>query len=104
MKDKDVFTMTWHGIDIEIVSIPNYAEVFRKIYGYMMSHIEVRSVFSQCAQLPITETGYRSIFITEPDLAERGGVKEYVLSLLDEGAKRKDWLIVAEESRQYQLF
>ncbi len=73
MENKDVFNITWQGIDIEISCYePSYMKSHREIYGYGMLHIEVKS--SQ--PLPITETGYKSIFIAEPDLARQRWVTQ----------------------------
>ena len=59
----------------------------REIYGYGMFHIEVRSVSPEKSPLPITETGYKSIFITESDLVSHGGALQYVTSYMEEEAK-----------------
>ena len=105
MEDKDVFNITWEGIDIEIVCYePAYMKSHRKIYGCAMFHIEVRSLRPERAPLPITESGYRSIFITEPELAKQGGSLKYVTSYIDEEAKSKKWKNCREDSRQFNLF
>ena len=71
MENKDVFNITWQGINIEIVCCePAYMKCHRKIYNCAMFHIEVRSVSPEISPLPITESGYRSIFITERELAK----------------------------------
>ncbi len=101
MENRDVFNITWQGIEIEITcSKPNYLSSYREIYGYEMLHIEVRSA----SVLPITETGYKSIFIAEPELAGKGGSLKYVTSYLDEKAKSPKWRNCHESSRQFNLF
>ncbi len=86
MENTEVFNITWQGIDIEISCCePSYMKSHRKIYGYEMLHIEVRSALP----LPITETGYKSIFIAEPELAGKGGSLKYVASYIDHKAKSK---------------
>jgi len=101
MENKDVFNITWQGIDIEIAcSKPAYLSSHRKIYGYEMLHIEVRSALP----LPITETGYKSIFISEPELAGKGGSLKYVTSFIDEEAKSEKWKNCQQSSRQFNLF
>ncbi len=70
MENREVFNITWQGINIEISCCePSYMKSHREIYGYGMPHIEVKSA----QPLPITETGYKSIFIAEPELAGKGG-------------------------------
>lgn len=104
MNNKDVFTLTWCNIDIEVAYVANDSEAFKRINGYAMSHIEVRSVFPKDAPLPITETGYRSIFIIELELAEYGGAKALVLSMLEEGAKSSSWRLPEDACAQFSLF
>lgn len=105
MENKDVFNITWQGIDIEIVCYePAYMKCHRKIYGCAMFHIEVRSLCPEREPLPITESVYRSIFITESELAKQGGSLKYVTSYIDEEAKSKKWKDWQEKSRQFELF
>ncbi len=105
MENREVFNVTWQGIDIEISCCePSYMKSHREIYGYGMLHIEVRSISPQKAPLPITETGYKSIFIAEPDLARQGGSLKYVTSYIDDQAKSQEWSNSLENSRQFNLF
>ncbi len=101
MDDRQVFNLTWQGIDIEITCvIPDYMSSHREIYGYEMHHIEVKSLLP----LPITETGYKSIFVTAPDLAGQGGVLKYITSYIEEEAKSSKWKEGQFMSRQFNLF
>lgn len=105
MENKDVSNIIWQGIDIEIVCYePAYMKCHRKIYGCAMFHIEVRSISPERAPLPITETGYKSIFMTEPELAKQGGSLKYVTSYIEQEAKSKKWQKSLENSRQFNLF
>lgn len=105
MENKDVFIVTWEGIEIEITcNEPDYMKSHREIYGYGMFHIEVRSISPEKAPLPITESGYKSIFISEPELAEYGGALKYVTSYIDHEAKSKEWRNCQQNSRQFSLF
>jgi hypothetical protein len=83
----------WEGISIEIVHKPKWAAA-------MYDHIEVRAG----QPLPITETGYRSIFLTETEITEAGGAVELVKYLLEKDADSSDWQQYKEESRQESLF
>ncbi|MCP3673855.1 MAG: hypothetical protein GY829_05225 [Gammaproteobacteria bacterium] len=105
MENKDVFNITWQNIDIEITcNEPDYLKSYREFYGHKMLHIEVRSQRPENAPLPITDTGYKSIFIAEPDLARQGGSLKYVTSYIDTEAKNKKWKNYQECSRQFNLF
>ncbi len=101
MENREVFNITWEGIEIEITCYePNYTKSYKEIYGHKMLHIEVKSALP----LPITETGYKSIFISEPELARHSGSLKYVTSYIDGQAKSKEWCNSLENSRQFNLF
>jgi len=104
MKNRDVFNITWEGIQIEIGYIPSYCEAYRKYQGVDLSHVEVRSIKPRNVPIPITETGYRSMWIRAPQLAEHGGVVEYVTSYIEHEANSEQWKQQQEAEKQYQLF
>ncbi len=63
-------------------------------------HIELR-----CKdRLPLTKTGYRSIFVPSMSFASDAAVQEFVTELLDQAATDKAWLRYLEDSRQLKLF
>lgn len=86
------YKLEWQGIPVTILYKPKYLTV--------MAHIEVRAE----QPIPITETGYRSIFITEEEVEECGSAVDLVKALLDESAASNDWKVYAEASRQESLF
>lgn len=54
-------------------------------------HIEVEALAPKKAALPITETGYRSQFVSGLDLINAGGPVTFATAWLDREAKSKDW-------------
>lgn len=99
----DVQTFSWRGIKIELkVSVPY--RTFREVYGYDMYHIAVSSVEPKEAPLPISDTGYRSIWLAQPQLEEFGGALNYVTEYLEHEGKSGKWKQQEEAARQYQLF
>ena len=63
-------------------------------------HIELR-----CDErLPVTTTGYRSIFVSQARFADEVEIKAFVTGLLDEAAQSKDWLTYLQDSKQLKLF
>ena len=99
----EVQIFSWREIQIELkVSAPY--PYYRKIYGHDMCHIEVRSIEPERAPLPISDTGYRSIWLQEPLLDEFGGALSYVTEFLEHESKSKQWEQQPEAGRQYQLF
>lgn len=64
------------------------------------AHIEVRCEHP----LPITSTGYRSIYSTFESVTEAGGLEAYLRGGLDEKAKSKEWKKHVEDTQQLSLF
>lgn len=63
-------------------------------------HIELR-----CGErLPVTETGYRSIFLPEEAFTDGAEIKAFVTSLLDDAATSAAWQTYLADSRQLKLF
>lgn len=103
MKNKDVFTIEWESIEIEITYVKSYSGAFEYHYGYPISHIEIRTINPAKAPLPITQTGYRSHFMPSPVPKTRGQVIDMIVEQLDKGAKSKEWKEREAKFRQYQL-
>ena len=62
-------------------------------------HIELRCD----EQLPVTATGYRSIFVPEAGFADEGEIRTFVTDLLDEAATSKAWQAYLDDRRQLKL-
>ena len=63
----------------------------RDYLGQGQDHIEVESIAPKKAPLPITETGYRSQFLSPLELVNDGGPVVFVTAWLDREAKGKEW-------------
>lgn len=92
----------WNGITIEISFIPCWTNAYLEVYGYSLTHTEIRSENKQ--RLPITETGYYSLFLPAPIIEEQGGPVAYVTAWLDEKSQSVEWKCYCEEQRQGSLF
>jgi len=87
------FTLVWAERSIAVSHQSNW---LRSLYW----HIELR-----CAdRLPVTATGYRSIFVAQADFADEAAIRDFVIGLLDEAAASKDWQNYLQASRQLDLF
>ena len=86
----------WRGIKLEIRHCPTWS----KATG--IDHIEV--VANECQKLPITETGYRSLFIMPNYITEKGTAHDYVMAWLDHEAKSKTWRRFEKDAQQLSLF
>ena len=87
---------TWRGIGLEIRHCPTWSEAAG------IDHIEV--VSDERQPLPITGTGYKSLFILPEYIAEKGDAKDYVLAWLDHEAQSEAWKRSQSEARQLSLF
>lgn len=89
--------LVWRGVMIEV----RYAS---RHFGGYLAHIELESVEPARAPLPVTETGYRSLFLEAADVQCAGGPCDYALKWLDEAAKEAGWVEYEAASRQMSLF
>jgi hypothetical protein len=87
-----VFQTTWSNIPITITFKENYWS------SVNVSHLEVKAD----EPLPITETGYRSIWIMPGELEGTNPV-DFVLSGLDEMSLSKKWKSYLEDKKQEEL-
>jgi len=74
-------TITWRGMALEIIFTPEK-------FG-LVDHIEIMS--EGRVPLPVTETGYRSRFISAGTVASHGGAVAFVTVWLEHEAARTGW-------------
>ena len=104
MTNKDVFTMNWGDYEIQVKYAESYSPAYKSVYGHAMSHIEIETLNPKKAPLPLTGTGYRSIFTPEMNIEEMGGVEEFILAMLDDAAKSREWKEMENKSRHLSFF
>lgn len=103
-KPSKTYRITWQNIEIDVRHTPSYFPAFEEAYGFSMDHLEVKAIAPERAPLPITETGYRSIFVPNLDIEAFGGVEQYILTALDHEAARPEWLEKKAALDQFNLF
>ena len=86
-------SIIWEGITIAISHEANWLNT-----DY--DHIELRAD----EKLPVTETGYRSHFIANAELALFGSLEDFVRQWLDTAATSKEWQKYLKDSQQLSLF
>ena len=90
--------LEWQGITLSVSCERDYATMRG------MTHLSIHVVEPSTAKLPITETGYRSHFLSEAEVAEFGGPLGYVRAWLDAEAAAPEWQSREAASRQLDLF
>lgn len=85
----------WRGVVISI-------RYHKRRWNSNFDHIEVQVIGS--GEIPITETGYRSLFVQTFYVAEFGGLQAYVLAWLEHEAQTPQWKKREEAARQLSLF
>ena len=97
----ETHTIVWRGITIEV----RYEASWLGSKGkFSTSHLEVDVRAPECAEIPITETGYRSHFANPGTIEDAGGPVAFVTAWLNEAAQSKGWKDKEDASRQYALF
>lgn len=95
------YSLRWRGIDVIIVYTPDFHAGPDSPYHHC--HLEVMSERSR-VPLPITETGYRSVFLPGGTIDDAGGPVRYATQWLDHAAKSKTWKAAEQAMRQGSLF
>lgn len=94
--EAQIITVRWDGIVIEVSYKP------KDIMA--MAHLELRVQYPKGAQLPVTDTGYRSHFLHPGIVEDAGGPEAFVTAWLEHEAMQPSWLSQVEKSRQFDLF
>lgn len=80
----------WHGIAVSVAFDPDWSPSYREVYGFTLWHLKIKS--GDGLPLPITETGFRSAFVSGQVMASWTGPEDYVRAWLDEAAADPAWL------------
>ena len=94
MSAPQTFTFRWEGVPITIEH--------REAWIGGADHLGIES--GGRVPLPLTETGYRSHFLSGEEIAAAGGPVAYVTAWLDDAARTAEWKAHVAASRQLSLF
>ena len=99
-----IFTqrMDWNGISLEVSWEPSWLALPETQYA--VGHLQLQSIAPERAPLPVTETGYRSLFINPQDVMNEGGPLAFVSAWLDCESRNHSWRAQQESARQLALF
>ena len=92
------YKLDWQGLSLSVTYCPDWMPALNDTEQGLVVHLEVRS--DDRGPLPITETGYRSRFLSAADVDAAGGPVAYVRASLEYAAKDPAW----EERKQLSLF
>lgn len=86
----------WDNVKIELC-------YQHKRFG-VIDHIEIRSIDPAHAPLPITQTGYRSHFISDDELQDFDSPLDFVQTWMRVEAAKPHWMGQSHTPAQYSLF
>lgn len=98
-KEYTSLSMIWRNVAITIEHNDNYSISYNQVYGTALTHTNINR--DDGLELPITDTGYRSLFLDSSVLDNYEDILDYIRQWLDHEAKSKAWL--AKEADQIQL-
>jgi hypothetical protein len=101
-RQPEIYRSDWNGILLEITYEPQWMPA--SVMGEDLAHVQVRSIYPTDAPLPITETGYRSHFISASAIAAAGGPVPYVDVWLEVEGDTPAWRAREQAARQLALF
>jgi len=99
--NRHIFTsrIDWNDLTLEIAWEP--AWLSRAVLGDApVGHLQVTSIAPARAPLPVSETGYRSLFIDPARVIAEGGPLNFVRAWLDHEAATPSWRAQVDAARQ----
>ncbi len=100
----ETHSLNWNSVEIEVRYCRSWSKSFADTYGHKLRHLEVRSVSPERAALPITETGYKSMFLNYPELDSEADPVCLIREILDEAARSPEWITRQDANRQMSFF
>lgn len=97
-------TITWQEITIEVSYEADWLGMHALNPEWGHAHLQLQSLEPERAELPVTETGYRSHFPARGTVEAAGGPAAFALSWLDTEARNPAWREREAASRQLSLF
>jgi hypothetical protein len=89
---RQIHEVRWQGIPVTVTYDPDWLKI--------IAHLELKAA----QPLPLTETGYRSLFLHAEDVTAAGGAVAVALTLLDNAARQPAWQASQQQRQQLSLF
>ena len=96
MKDYQIHQASWQGIPLSVSYCPDWTRAM----GRPLAHLTVKAA----VPLPVSETGFKSLFIAPGTVDDHGGPVAFVLAWLDHAAALPEWNAQQEQAKQLTLF
>ena len=93
-------SMIWQNMTLSIRMKRNYSPIFQKVYGHELVHLTIKAK----DKLPITSTGFKSIFLSMDQLIEAEGIVPFVDEVLNHAAQSSEWKKYYRKKGQLSLF
>ncbi len=90
----------WQGITLSVT----YDPASFGTGAHAVAHLELRSISPAGAALPVTETGYRSHFLSPVYVEQAGGPVAYAIAWLNRAAAAPEWQRHVAATQQLSLF
>lgn len=91
-------TIQWQGLSLRV----DYHPAWGGLPRCRVAHLEVIAV--PRVPLPITETGYKSLFCPPDQIEDMGGAVAYVEAWLEHAARQPEWREAQVKAAQLSLF
>jgi hypothetical protein len=95
------YEFTWRGLSVRAAYAPGYCGgPGDKIH---VAHLQIWNDTAR-EPLPMSETGYRSLFLPNGEVEHAGGVVAYATLWLEAASLRPEWKAIERDRRQGSLF
>lgn len=96
----EIRTLFWQEICVKITMKRNYSQAYKDTFNQELVHIIIKAK----EPLPITETGFKSIFLPMDHIIDCGSLVQMIQDELDQASQSQEWKAYQTEKRQLTLF
>ena len=96
----EIRTLFWQKICVKITMKRNYSQTYKDAFGQELVHVTIKAK----EPLPITKTGFKSIFLPLNHISDSGGLIQMIKDELDRAGQSHEWKAYQIEKRQLTLF
>ncbi len=94
--------MIWNNVAITIKHNSSWSKAYADIQSAKMTHTII--IRDDGLALPISDSGFRSLWLDSRNLEQYEGILDYVKQWLDHDAQSKKWKAIQDDQNQLKLF